>query len=304
MDPGSLLLAEGGLETWLVYHEGVTLPHFAAFDLVRRPGGRALLERHYRSFAELGAREGVGVILETATWRASSDWGARLGYGARQLEALHHELLEVLLGVRAALQPSPVAILVAGSMGPRSDAYVPTVRMSVDEAAAYHGAQLATFAEMPIDLVVASTLGYVEEALGVTQAARSLPVPLVLSFTVETDGRLPSGQGVGEAIEQVDAASGDRVAYYMINCAHPSHVALGLEPDAPWLGRLRGLRANASAKSHAELDAATALDEGDADELAAGFAALRTIWPGLIVVGGCCGTGPRHTARIVAALAG
>lgn len=304
MDPGSLLLAEGGLETWLVYHEGVALPHFAAFDVLRRPGGRALLERHYRAFAELGAQEGVGVILETATWRASADWGARLGYDAHELEALHHELLDLLLDVRAAFQPSPVPILVAGSVGPRSDAYAPSVRMTVAEAAAYHGAQLATLAAMPVDLVVASTLGYVEEALGVARAAASLPVPLVLSFTVETDGRMPSGQHVGAAIEQVDAASGGRVAYYMINCAHPSHVARGLEPDAPWLHRLRGLRANASAKSHAELDAATALDAGDVDELAAGFAALRATWPTLSVVGGCCGTDRRHLERIVAALTG
>ena len=125
MDPASLLLTEGGLETWLVYHEGVALPHFAAFDLVRRPGGRAILERHYRSFAELGAREGVGVILETATWRASADWGARLGYDARQLEVLHHELVELLLGVRASFEPIPAPIIVAGCMGPRSDAYAP-----------------------------------------------------------------------------------------------------------------------------------------------------------------------------------
>ena len=176
--------------------------------------------------------------------------------------------------------------------------------MTGDEAAAYHGAQLATFAATPVDLVVVSTLGYVEEVPGVALAAASLRVQLVLSFTVETDGRLPSGQRVGGAIEQVDKATDGRVAYYMINCAHPSHVARGLEPDARWLHRLRGLRANASTQSHAELDAATSLDEGDADDLAAGFAALRAMWPTLSVVGGCCGTDQRHVARIVAALAG
>jgi S-methylmethionine-dependent homocysteine/selenocysteine methylase len=304
MDPGSLLLAEGGLETWLVYHEKVALPYFAAFDLIRRPGGRAILERHYRSFAELGTRVGVGVILETATWRASADWGTRLGYDAGQLEALHHELVELLWGVRASFAPGPAPILVAGSMGPRSDAYAPRVRMTVEEAAAYHGVQLATFAATQVELVVASTLSYVEEALGVALAGASLPVPLVLSFTVETDGRLPSGMRVGEAIERVDGATGGRVAYYMINCAHPSHVARGLEADVPWLHRLRGLRANASTLSHAELDEATALDEGDMGELAAGFAALRARWPTLSVVGGCCGTDRRHVERILTALAG
>lgn len=301
MDPAPLLLTEGGLETWLVYHEGVDLPYFAAFDLLRRPGGRELLERHYRSYADLAAREGVGVILETATWRASADWGARLGYDARRLEALHHELVDLVTGVRAAAAAKQAPILVAGSVGPRSDAYAPAVRMTIDEAAAYHGAQLATFAATPVDLVVASTLGYVEEALGVALAAGSLSVPLVLSFTVETDGRLPSGQRVGEAIEQVDAATGARVAYFMINCAHPSHVARALEPGAGWKRRLCGLRANASTQSHAELDAATALDEGDADDLAASIVALRAAWPTLRVVGGCCGTDRRHVERIVRA---
>lgn len=163
-----LLLTEGGLETWLVYHEGIDLPCFAAFDLVRRPGGREVLERHYRAFAELGVREGVGVVLETATWRACADWGARLGYDAAALEALHHELVDLLLGVRASYAPSPVPILVAGCVGPRSDAYAPTLRMGVAEAADYHRAQLATFAATPVDLVVASTLGTVEEALRAT----------------------------------------------------------------------------------------------------------------------------------------
>jgi S-methylmethionine-dependent homocysteine/selenocysteine methylase len=299
MQPWPLTLTEGGLETWLVYHQKFELPHFAAFDLVRRPGGRAILERHYRAFADLGTREGVGVILETATWRASADWGAHLGYDARDLEAVHHELVELLWMVRASYEPSPVPLLIAGCMGPRSDAYAPRVRMTVAEAATYHGVQLATFGTTSVDLVVASTLGYVEEALGVALAAAALPVPLVLSFTVETDGRLPSGQGIGAAIEQVDAASGGRVAYYMINCAHPSHVARGIDPDASWLHRLRGLRANASAKSHAELDEATEVDEGDADDLAAAFADLRARWPTLSVVGGCCGTDQRHVERIV-----
>jgi homocysteine S-methyltransferase len=303
MHPWPLTLTEGGLETWLVFHEGVALPHFAAFDLMRRPGGRSILERHYRSFVELGVREGVGVILETATWRASADWGARLGYDARELEVLHHELVALLSDVRASYEPSPVPLRIAGCIGPRSDAYAPRFRMSVAEAAAYHGAQLATFGATPVDLVVASTLGYVEEALGVALAA-ALPVPLVLSFTVETDGRLPSGQDLGAAIEQVDAASGGRVAYYMINCAHPSHLARALDPDAPWLERLRGLRANASAKSHAELDEATSLDEGDADDLAAAFSDLRARWPTLSVVGGCCGTDQRHAGAIVRAWRG
>jgi homocysteine S-methyltransferase len=302
MDPGSLLLTEGGLETWLVYHEGVALPHFAAFDLMRRPGGRAILERHYRSFAELGAREGVGVILETATWRASADWGARLGYDARQLEALHHELVELLLGVRASFEPSPAPILVAGCMGPRSDAYAPRVRMTVAEAAAYHGVQLATFAATP------STWSWRPRSATWRRRSawrwRRVPAGAARALLHGRDGR-PAAErpGVGEAIEQVDAATGGRVAYYMINCAHPSHVARGLEPDAPGCTACAACeptprpRATPNSTRPRPWTRATPTTSRR-------LRRLRARWPTLSVVGGCCGTDRRHVERIVRALAG
>jgi S-methylmethionine-dependent homocysteine/selenocysteine methylase len=151
-------------------------------------------------------------------------------------------------------------------------------------------------------MVSAITMTYPEEAIGVVQAAQDAGLPAAVSFTVETDGRLPSGQAIDEAIEQADAETDGAPAYFMINCAHPTHFADALEAGAPWLERIGGIRANASRLSHAELDEAEELDDGDPDDLAARYAALRPRLPALRVVGGCCGTDERHIDAISAAL--
>ena len=142
---------------------------------------------------------------------------------------------------------------------------------------------------------------YAEEAIDVARAAADVGLPAVVSFTVETDGRLPSGQTLGDAIAQVDATCRVAPAYYMVNCAHPTHFANELDADAPWRARVHGVRANASRLSHAELDEATELDRGDIEELGALYASLGSMID-LRVVGGCCGTDHEHLATIASAL--
>ena len=119
-------------------------------------------------------------------------------------------------------------------------------------------------------------------------AAREAGMPVVILFTVEMDGRLPSGEPLGEAIEAVDSATDGYAAYYGINCAHPTHFdeSLLAEIPAKWLERLRALRCNASAKSHAELDEATELDDGNPEELGEQCRRLRDRLPWLNVLGG------------------
>jgi homocysteine S-methyltransferase len=170
--------------------------------------------------------------------------------------------------------------------------------MSVEDAALYHATQIGTFASTSVDLVTALTMTYVAEAIGIVRAARQSGLPVVIGFTVETDGRLPSGQPLRQAIEQVDAETDGATAYFMINCAHPSHFYDVLEPGAAWTDRVRGLRANASRMSHAELDEAEELDAGDPEELANEYVALRERLPQLTVLGGCCGTDHRHVEAI------
>jgi S-methylmethionine-dependent homocysteine/selenocysteine methylase len=294
-----LFLTDGGLETTLVFHQGLDLPDFAAFPLLDTEAGRAGLVAYYAPYLDLAERLGAGFVLDTPTWRANLDWGARLGYDAARLSEVNRRAVDFVSAL-AAERPG-LRTIVNGVVGPRGDGYVVGATMSASEAAAYHGLQTRAFAEAGAEMMSAITMTYVEEAIGVARAAASVGLPVVISFTVETDGRLPSGQSLGDAITQVDDASRVPPAYFMINCAHPSHFAGVLESGGSWLGRIHGVRANASCLSHAQLDEATELDRGDVQELGALYASLGTIVD-LRVIGGCCGTDHEHIATIAAAL--
>ena len=292
-------LTDGGLETTLVFHQGLDLPDFAAFPLLDSAEGRAALVAYYTPYLDLAERLGTGFVLDTPTWRANLDWGARLGYDAARLAAVNQRAVEFVTAL-AAQRPGVTAI-VNGVVGPRGDGYVVGATMSAPEAAAYHGLQARAFAEAGAQMMSAITMTYAEEAIGVARAAAAVGLPAVISFTVETDGRLPSSQTLGDAIAQVDDATRVAPAYYMVNCAHPTHFSNQLEISAPWLSRVHGVRANASRLSHAELDEAVELDRGDLEELGALYASLGSLID-LRVVGGCCGTDHEHLGTIAGAL--
>jgi len=298
---GNLFLTDGGLETTLVFHHGLDLPCFAAFDLLKHDRGREALQRYFRSHVAIAAEHGVGFILESATWRASADWGDKLGYSREELAEANRAAVRMLEAIRDEYATRGVPMVISGCVGPRGDGYDPGRAMSEDEAALYHAEQIDVFATTAADMVTAITMTNVPEAIGFTRAAEAAGMPAVVSFTVETDGRLPTGDSLKDAIERVDAATNQGPAYYMINCAHPTHFADVLSSGEPWTTRLCGLRANASAKSHAELDEATELDDGNPAELAAQYRALVDRLPHLVVFGGCCGTDQRHIAAITAA---
>jgi S-methylmethionine-dependent homocysteine/selenocysteine methylase len=288
-----VFLTDGGLETTLIFHEGIELPLFAAFGLLGSDEGKAALRKYFDTYARLAAEQGVGIVLESATWRASPDWAAKLGHSLDELDRLNRAAIDLLVDVRAAHASAASPIVISGCIGPRGDGYVAGEQMTADEAEAYHSVQIGTFADTAADLVTAITMTYPDEALGITRAAAAAGLPAVISFTVETDGRLPSGHALAEAIALLDENESPPV-YYMINCAHPTHFEHSLEVGAPWVPRIRGLRANASALSHAELDEAETLDDGDPDDLAARYVGLRERLPSLSVLGGCCGTDDRH----------
>jgi len=193
---------------------------------------------------------------------------------------------------------SDAPLVISGCVGPQDDGYNPSQILSAADAENYHATQIGTFSDTVADMVTAITMTYVEEAVGVTRAAIAAGMPVAISFTVETDGRLPSGQELGEAIRQVDDETERGPAYYMINCAHPTHFDDAVATAEPWCERIHGVRANASTMSHAELDEATELDDGDPADLGARYAALRERLPRLNVLGGCCGTDHRHVAHI------
>ncbi|NIR31930.1 MAG: homocysteine S-methyltransferase [Gammaproteobacteria bacterium] len=297
---GGLFLTDGGIETTLIFHEGLDLPHFAAFDLLKEERGTETLRRYFARHASIARRNGAGFILESATWRASPDWGDKLGYSARALTDANRRAIDLLVELREELETDTSPMVISGCVGPRGDGYDPGAIMTAKEAETYHAAQIGVFSETAADQVTAITMTNTNEAIGVAHAARGVDLPVVISFTVETDGKLPSGQPLKEAIEEVDAATGRWPAYYMINCAHPTHFQNVLE-NAAWIKRLRGLRANASKRSHAELDEAPDLDDGDPVELGAEYAEILGRFPWINVLGGCCGTDHRHIEQICGA---
>jgi S-methylmethionine-dependent homocysteine/selenocysteine methylase len=295
---GGLFVTDGGIETTLIFHEGLELPHFAAFDLLRDVYGKEALRAYYKPYLEIARAKGTGFILESATWRASPDWGWKLGYSSGALAAANRESIELLSELRDEYEGHGSQIVISGCVGPRGDGYDPGTVMSAEEAEAYHGEQVRTFAGTDADMVTGLTMTNANEAVGLTRAAAAAGLPVVISFTVETDGRLPTGDGLQAAIEAVDAETGDGPAYYMINCAHPTHFESTLAGKEGWVQRIRGLRANASRLSHAELDEAEELDDGNPVELGRDYGQLGTNLYNLNVVGGCCGTDHRHVRAI------
>jgi homocysteine S-methyltransferase len=293
-----LFLTDGGLETTLIFHEGVELPYFASFDLMKSKSGIAKLRAYYARYITMAKENGLGFVLEAHTWRANRDWAAKLGYSRLELAQANRAAIALLADLRRSYETPDSPIVISGNIGPRGDGYKVENAMTAREAADYHGEQIEVFRDTECDMVSAFTLNYVEEAIGVAKAARVADMPVVISFTVETDGRLPSGQTLKDAIEQTDRETNKAPVYYMLNCAHPAHFSNVLREGEAWVNRLRGIRANASLRSHAELDAAPDLDIGDPVDLGWRYRDLRSRFPQVTVLGGCCGTDHRHVERI------
>jgi S-methylmethionine-dependent homocysteine/selenocysteine methylase len=288
-----------GLETTLIFHEGFDLPEFAAFVLLENDAGLKALYKYYHQYLSLAKERKVGFILESPTWRSNPDWGKKLGYSSEALATVNHKAIELLQDIRDEYETE--AIVISGCIGPRGDGYDVGQKMTAVEAERYHSTQIRTLSETEADMVAALTITYVEEAIGIARAAKSAGIPAVISFTVETDGRLPSGETLKDAIEAVDKATDNAPVYYMINCAHPTHFEDALAAGEPWLQRIGAIRANASTKSHAELDEAEELDDGNPVELGNQYLKLSQKLSNLNVLGGCCGTDHRHIGEICAA---
>ncbi len=295
-------LTDAGLETDILFNRGIDLPLFSSVTLFTSDQGLDVIEAYYRGFLDLARRMGTGLVLESATWRASPDWAEPLGLSSTDLDTLNGAAIELLRGLRAEYADVPTVI--SGCIGPRGDGYDPGRIMTADQARAYHAHQAGVLAAAGAEMLAAITMTNIPEAVGVAHAAQALGLPVAISFTVETDGRLPTGDALGDAIAAVDAATGDYPAYYMINCAHPAHFEGVLDAGAAWTARIGGVRANASCLSHAELDAMTELDIGDPADLAARHRALIERFPQIRVVGGCCGTDLRHVTAIAEACLG
>jgi S-methylmethionine-dependent homocysteine/selenocysteine methylase len=295
---GGIFLTDGGLETTLIFHDKLDLPDFAAFHLLKYKTGTEALRNYYCSYASIACANGVGFVLESPTWRANPDWGEKLGYPKIALANANRSAIALMRELRETFEVPHSSMVISGCVGPRGDGYNPGQVMSETEAESYHNEQISWFRTADADLVTALTITNIPEAIGIVRASRAAGLPVVISFTLETDGRLPTGQSLQEAIQSVDNATDRTAAYFMINCAHPAHFDAALATSAPWIRRLRGVRANASKLSHVELNGASDLDDGDPQELAAHYGQLIRRHPHINVLGGCCGTDHRHVGEI------
>ncbi|MCQ1572766.1 homocysteine S-methyltransferase family protein [Neorhizobium galegae] len=290
-------LSDGGLETTLVFHRGIDLPAFAAFPLLDDAKGREELTEYYEAYLAIARERGLGFILDTPTWRANADWGPQLGYDRAALRALNIRSVDYVEKLRRLWERPSTPIVLNGVIGPRGDGYKDG-NMEPLAAEDYHAFQAEAFADSEADMISAITMNNVGEAVGIVRASKRAGMPCVVSFTVETDGRLVNGKTLQAAIEETDAATDGYAAYYMVNCAHPSHFEDALVRGEAWVKRIAGIRANASAKSHQELDESTELDIGDPLDLGARYRSLRQNYPAMRVLGGCCGTDHRHLQAI------
>lgn len=297
---GEPFLTDGGIETTLIYHEGFKLPHFAAFHLLQDDLGMDALRRYYRTYASIAAVNKVGFILESPTWRTNHDRGIKLDYDRESLANANRKAIDLLVEIRNEYENEDSRMVISGCIGSRGDGYNPSNMMTVAEAERYHTEQIKIFADTEADMVSAITMNYPQEAEGIIRAAKREGIPVAISFTVETNGLLPTGQSLESVIATLDEATDNAPVYYMINCAHPTHFEKILSgEDKSWSDRIHGLRANASSKSHAELDQATELDDGDPVELGRQYGQLMGRLRCLNVLGGCCGTDHRHIQEIV-----
>ena len=293
-----LFLTDSGLETTLVFHHQLELPCFAAFALINDKTGQQILRDYYEQHAAIAVSSHCGFVLESPTWRANKVWADQLGYNSEQLAQANRDCVALMQQIRQEYEVPGCPMVISGAIGPHGDGYQPTNCLSAEQARDYHQQQVNTLAEAGVDMISAATLNYVDEAIGIALAARKADIPVVISFTTETDGKLPGGCSLREAIAAVDAATYSTPAYYMINCAHPDHFSDALAAGESWVQRIRGIRANASRLSHAELDEAEVLDDGNPQEFGSQYAALRRDFPQFNVLGGCCGTDHRHVSAI------
>jgi len=287
-------LTDGGIETTLIFHDGIDLPLFACFVLLETEEGRQALTNYFERHIAVARAHEVGFILESPTWRSSTEWGRRLGYSQDDLDRINAEAIYLMRTLRNRHADTVSPMVISGCVGPRGDGYVPGELMTAIEARDYHAPQIAAMATAGADMITAITMNNTPEAKGIALAAKAQAVPVVIAFTVETDGALATGQSLRDAIREVDHATDGYPIYFMVNCAHPDHFDQVLRDGSDWLNRIGGVRANASRMSHAELDESEVLDDGNPTELGEDYGKLMKLLPNLRVMGGCCGTDHRH----------
>lgn len=298
LKPGVVYLTEGGVETETLYKYGFDLPEFAMFPLLDDPRAREAFRTMYTAYLDVAASRGCGALITGFDYRASPDWGEKLGYSRDGLAEMQHRSIAFLRDVAEPYRAVLPDILIAGCIGPRGDAYSLNRTITAHEAQDYHATQLATLKAAGVDLVWSATFNNVPEAVGVARAADAARLPLIVSFTLTSEHILRSGVTLREAVEATDREAGARrPAAYGLNCSHPVEFWPALE-RGDWFQRIINIRPNAAKMDKIALCKLGHLEEGDPVELGAMMGELAQIYPHLRIFGGCCGTGAVHLDEI------
>lgn len=291
-------LTEAGTETEVLYKWGFELPEFAMYPLLDDPEADAVLRDMYRRYFDVAEAHDTGLLILGHDYRASPDWGAKLGYSPEALAEMQRRTIAFLDDLRREYAGRVRDAYIAGCIGPRGDAYGTGGTITEVEAEAYHSVQLSTLRTTPADMAIALTFNNIPEAVGVIRAARAIGIDIGVSLTLTTEGRLRSGPSLREAVETIDARTGGGAAWFGTNCAHPLEFAPALAEGGDWLQRLRYIRPNAVKMEQIALCKLGHLEDGDPIELGRQMAEVAAELPAADILGGCCGTDERHLETI------
>ena len=295
---GEVFLTEGGTETEIMYRHGFELPEFAMFTLLENPSAVTAMRGMFRDHLDVSAEFGLSFLLTGIDYRASPDWGAKLGYSPQALADANIAAIELLRDVAKGYDGQIPRLLVGGILGPRGDAYNLNQNITAESAEDYHSVQLTTLKVAGVDFASAQTFNNVPEAVGACRAASKIGVSLSVALTLDSTHRLKSGISLSQAITEIDAQTGDDAPdFYLINCSHPVEYEPALD-NREWVKRLRGVRPNASKLEKIALCNLGHIEDGDPIELGQQLADLSSRHPHMDIFGGCCGTGAEHLREI------
>jgi homocysteine S-methyltransferase len=293
-----IYLTEGGFETELMYLHGFELPCFAAFHLLDSTKGYQAVRDLYARVCDVAAAESTGLLLGWLNYRASPDWGAKLGLSPEALRAATLRSIAMLADLRKSYAGQVPHFAISDAIGPRGDAYGTGGAITEAEAEDYHSVQLETLKHSDVDVIWAATQNNVPEVIGMARAARALGLEIAVAWSLNAESRLSSGPTLAEAITRTDAAVPGVVAWHSLTCSHPLEFTPALTPG-PWTDRLRCIRPNAAAMDKIALCKLGHLEDGDPVELGRQMGDVARRYPAMDIWGGCCGTDHRHLSEIV-----
>lgn len=295
--PGLYYLTEGGVETEILYKWGYELPHFAMFPLLERSDARSVIRDMYKRYLDVTARYGLAALMGGFDYRASPDWGAKLGYSRQGLHDATIGSIEFLRELAGEYQGALSDTRIMGYVGPRGDAYLGKSRMSVEESRDYHSVQVQTLKTAKVDLITAMTFNAIDEAIGVVEACRAADIPVSISFSLDSSHHLNTGPSLKDAIAQVDAATDHYTSFFGLNCSHPYEFEPAID-ETDWMKRVRVIRPNAAKMDKISLCKLGHLEEGNPVELGQQMASVLDRFPHMDIWGGCCGTCETHLEEI------